>query len=397
MSQSAEKVDTQAIEKLSRRKAATASRVADLDRERGEAKQMLDDLEKNRKAAVFGALDSIKKRYFGRLLGDRGIKVKAPKVSGVVETTLGKITTIPKIVQKNMNEIEIQPILKNYAYVRILYDTMANEYFYEAIEPKLIEEESELLDVLKEILVGNLELLEESGRAQKENYLRRMVDGVLRELGVELHPVSKERIMYFVFRDFIRYGPIDVVMTDVQVEDVSCDGVRVPLYIYHRKYGSIPSNLKFDSAEELDSFVIWLAQRAGTHISVAQPMPDATLPAGSRLPATRGPAAAPPVRADRRSPRARGVRRVPGDRDGQIRGHDVPRGRRAGDGPPPRERPDQPAAGLGRRPGHRPVAGAGEGRDGHDATREGDGRGCRDGPGVERADHELRVHVEPGR
>src|SRR5947207_1089761 len=288
MSQSAEKVDTQAIEKLSRRKAATASRVADLDRERGEAKQMLDDLEKNRKAAVFGALDSIKKRYFGRLLGDRGIKVKAPKVSGVVETTLGKITTIPKIVQKNMNEIEIQPILKNYAYVRILYDTMANEYFYEAIEPKLIEEESELLDVLKEILVGNLELLEGSERAQKENYLRRMVDGVLRELGVELHPVSKERIMYFVFRDFIRYGPIDVVMTDVQVEDVSCDGVRVPLYIYHRKYGSIPSNLKFDSAEELDSFVIWLAQRSGKHISVAQPMLDATIPDGSRLQATLG-------------------------------------------------------------------------------------------------------------
>src|SRR6266550_398795 len=252
MSQSAEKVDTQAIEKLSRRKAATASRVADLDRERGEAKQMLDDLEKNRKAAVFGALDSIKKRYFGRLLGDRGIKVKAPKVSGVVETTLGKITTIPKIVQKNMNEIEIQPILKNYAYVRILYDTMANEYFYEAIEPKLIEEESELLDVLKEILVGNLELLEGSERAQKENYLRRMVDGVLRELGVELHPVSKERIMYFVFRDFIRYGPIDVVMTDVQVE------------------------------------VVWLAQRSGKHISVALPMLDATIPDGSRLQATLG-------------------------------------------------------------------------------------------------------------
>src|SRR6267378_589189 len=285
MAQSAQKVNTERIEKLSRRKAATASRVADLDRERDDAKQMLDDIEKNRKAAVFGALDSIKKRYFGRLLGDRGIKVKAPKVSGVVETTLGKITTI---LQKNMNEIEIQPVLKNYAYVRILYNTMSNEYFYEAIEPKLIEEESELLDVLKEILVGNLELLEDSERPQKENYLRRMVDGVLRELGVELHPVSKERIMYYVFRDFTRYGPIDVVMTDVQVEDVSCDGVQVPLYIYHRKYGSIPSNIKFDSAEELDSFVVWLAQRSGKHISVALPMLDATIPDGSRLQATLG-------------------------------------------------------------------------------------------------------------
>src|SRR5437016_13835140 len=94
--------------------------------------------------------------------------------------------------------------------------------------------------------------------------------------------------MYFVFRDFIRYGPIDVVMTDVQVEDVSCDGVRVPLYIYHRKYGSIPSNLKFDNAEELDSFVVWLAQRSGKHISVAQPILDATIPDGSRLRHTPG-------------------------------------------------------------------------------------------------------------
>src|SRR2546427_11859443 len=149
-------------------------------------------------------------------------------------------------------------------------------------------EESEVLDVLKEILVENLEMLDDADRARKENYLRRIVDGLLRELGVELHPVSKERVLYYVYRDFIRYGPIDVVMTDVQVEDVSCDGVRVPLYIYHRKYGSTPSNLQFDNAEEPDSFVVWLAQRSGKHISVAQPMLHATIPDGSRLQATLG-------------------------------------------------------------------------------------------------------------
>src|SRR5438132_1009886 len=257
-------------------------------RDRDEAKRMLDGMDEKKKSSTAATLDSIKKRYFTRLLGDKGIKVKSPKVSSVEETSLGKITTIPKIVQRNMNEIEIQPILKNFSYVRILYDTMANEYFYEAIEPKLIEEESELLGVLKEILVENLEMLDDADRGRKENYLRRIVDGLLRELGVELHPVSKERVLYYVYRDFIRYGPIDVVMTDIQVEDVSCDGVRVPLYIYHRKYGSIPSNLKFDNAEELDSFVVWLAQRSGKHISVAQPMLDATIPDGSRLQATLG-------------------------------------------------------------------------------------------------------------
>src|SRR5437879_10304968 len=148
-------------------------------RERDEAKRMVDDMDAKKKSSTFAALDSIKKRYFNRLLGDKGIKVKSPKVSSVEETSLGKITTIPKIVRPNMNEIEIQPILKNFSYVRILYDTMATEYFYEAIEPKLIEEESELLDVLKEILVVNMQLLKRTESAQTENYLRLMVDGVL--------------------------------------------------------------------------------------------------------------------------------------------------------------------------------------------------------------------------
>src|SRR6266540_6223758 len=234
------------------------------------------------------AFDSAKRRLNKKLLGERGVKVKAPKVSSIEETTLGKITTIPKIVRRNMNEIEIQPILKNYSYVRILYDTMANEYFYEVIEPKLLEEEDELLEVLKEILVESLELMEDATPQAKEQYLRRIVESLLRELGVQLHPVSKERIMYFVLRDFIRYGPIDATMIDTQVEDISCDGMNVPFYIYHRKYGSIPSNLRFVSPEELDSFVIWLAQRCGKHISVAQPMLDATVPDGSRLQATLG-------------------------------------------------------------------------------------------------------------
>src|SRR3989304_5379217 len=259
MAQSAGREYTEQSEDRERKNAAPAARVSALDRERDEAKKMLDEIEKSRKLAIFQALDSIKKRYFSRLLGDKGVKVKAPKVSSVEESTLGKITTIPKIVQRNMNEIEIQPIVKNFSYVRVLYDTLANEYYYEAIEPKLLEEEAELLEVIKEILVENLELLEDADRVAKENYLRRIVDGLIRELVVELHPVSKERIMYYVFRDFIRYGPIDVVMTDAQVEDVSCDAVQVPFYIYHRKYGSIPSNLKFDNAAALDSFVAVLA------------------------------------------------------------------------------------------------------------------------------------------
>ena len=276
------------LEELSEKETELRARTRTLAGQQAEAKRLLQEVEEAKRSKVLEALDAVKKKYFHRLLGGRGVKVLAPRLTGVEEETLGKVTTIPKIVQRNMSEIEIQPILKNYSYVRILYDTTTNEYFYEVTEPKLLEEEEELLDVLKEILVESLELLEDATPPAKERYLRRVVDGLLRELGVELHSVSKERVMYYLFRDFIRFGPIDVTMIDTQVEDISCDGVGVPFYIYHRKYGSIPSNLKFDTAEELDSFVVWLAQRCGKHISVALPMLDATVPDGSRLQATLG-------------------------------------------------------------------------------------------------------------
>ncbi len=276
------------LEELKRREVETAAKLRQLERDKMATEGELEVLEERRKRGVFSALDAVKRGYFSKLLGKKGIKVLSPMVSAVEEKTMGRVTTIPKISKKDLTEIEILPMIEGYSYVRINYDTRANEYTYEVIEPKLLPEEEDILEVLKEILVESLETIDEEDERVKETYLRRIVDGLLRELGVSLHPISKERIMYYVLRDFIRYGPIDVVMIDVNVEDISCDGVDIPFYIYHRKYGSIPSNLRFDDEGELDSFVVWLAQRCGKHISVAQPMLDATVPDGSRLQATLG-------------------------------------------------------------------------------------------------------------
>ena len=236
-----------------------------------------------------GFMDNLKKSYMNKLKGKRQIKIAAPKGAKEGEKAiLEGVTTIPKIVEKHIQEIEIEPAIDGYSYVRIKYDNIANDYLYEVIEPKLTEEEEDLLEVLKDTMVDSLEFLEDATSEEKELYLRKGADSLLDEIGIQLNPISKERVVYYILRDFMRYGAIDVTMIDVQVEDLSCDGMNVPLYVFHRKYGSIQSNLKFTSDSELDGFVVWLAQRCGKHISVAEPMLDATVPDGSRLQATLG-------------------------------------------------------------------------------------------------------------
>ncbi|RLF50115.1 MAG: secretion system protein E [Thermoplasmata archaeon] len=205
------------------------------------------------------------------------------------EEVSAEVTPIPPITDENVQEIEIAPVEEGYSYVRINYDTFANEYTYEVIEPPLSEDEITLIEVLKEKIIERVEGLgEKVKKEEREQYLRDLVDKILGEMGVRLTHVVKERIMYYILRDFIGYGAIQVPMLDPEVEDISCDGVGIPIYIYHRKYGSIRSNLIFNTHHELDSFVVWLAQICGKHISVAEPMLDATMPDGSRLQETLG-------------------------------------------------------------------------------------------------------------
>ena len=216
------------------------------------------------------------------------LKIRISKTAKTV-TEGSEITEIPKISERGINEIEVQPIRERYSYVRIKYDTIHNEYIYEVIEPRLTESEELILEYLKNLVIVEInEYIEFETRADKEGFLREYVNKLLRERGLRLDPIIKEKIMYYIIRDFVGYGLIDVPMIDTQVEDISTDGVRIPIYIYHRKYGSIRSNLMFNSEPELDAFVVWIAQRCGKHISVAQPILDATMPDGSRLQATLG-------------------------------------------------------------------------------------------------------------
>jgi len=199
-----------------------------------------------------------------------------------------EVTPVPKISEDHLKEIEVGVVEEPYSFVRIIYDSISSEYIYEVIEPPLSEDEENVVRVLKETLIDRLERFDSEIKEERRKYITDNIEKILKELGIHLHPITKERVVYYILRDFIGYGPIQVAMIEGQVEDISCDGVNVPIFIYHRKYGSIRSNLMFKSEVELDSFVVWIAQLCGKHISVASPMLDATMPDGSRLQETLG-------------------------------------------------------------------------------------------------------------
>ncbi len=241
-------------------------------------------VENNRKYGTWYL--KIVKPFVKKDIENKTLKILSP--TDVNYTSTSYQTPIPEIKDPNLKQVEIMPIEKPYSYVRILFNNLYNEYLYEIIEPPLNVAEQRLFDTIKARIIDLINYKEFENENQRKRYLIDLMDQVLENLGESITNETKSKYIYYLNRDFVGYGPLQVPMIDPEVEDISCDGVNIPIYIYHRKYESIRSNLKFENDEKLDKFVVWIVQKSGRHISIANPMVDATLPDGSRLQATLG-------------------------------------------------------------------------------------------------------------
>ncbi len=184
---------------------------------------------------------------------------------------------------------EHYPLLLPFSYAAIVEDEK-NEIKYSLLEPTLTDLDKQLLAELKNILWDELTINTKSFTSGEEadEYLKyKILDTAIKyHINVDGNTLSKYQ--YFIARDFLGFGKIDGIMRDDNIEDVSCDGTNSPIFVWHRKYESIPSNIKFETHQELENFVFKLAYLCGRHISIAQPILDGTLNDGSRAQVTYG-------------------------------------------------------------------------------------------------------------
>jgi len=185
---------------------------------------------------------------------------------------------------------EVYAIVEPNVYAAVVRDPVTQKMRYEVIEPTLLKEELQYLDEIKGLLMEelNVSVKDLETREKAVEYLKSKVAEVIKNYRLKIPKETVEKLMFFIVRDFIGYGKIDALMRDHMIEDISADGIDIPIYVWHREYESLPTNVVFKSAEELNNFIIRLAFLAGKQISIASPLLDASLPDGSRIQMTYG-------------------------------------------------------------------------------------------------------------
>lgn len=189
------------------------------------------------------------------------------------------------IVPDGLKELERYWLQEPYTFVSILEDRRST--YYRLIEPSLTKYEKELLARIYEDFQDILILGSTHSKSEKDAFLVDRALFLLERYKADISKATLLKIMYYLKRNLLGYEKIDPLLYDPYIEDISCDGVGVPLYVYHNRYLNVECNITFEE-EELDALVIKMCQLNNKHVSVSQPIVDATIQDGSRLQAVLG-------------------------------------------------------------------------------------------------------------
>ncbi len=222
-------------------------------------------------------------------LKNRFSKLKKMKldvsVKGKKQQQLPPPPPVPRPTQKGLKVLEKYPLFEPFSQVAIVQNPKTGEFKYILDELQLDQLEKGVYRRILDILLAEIESPKEEIVDPRKFFAeeaKKIVDKYRISLGW-LPDVSWYKILYHAERDLVGFGKIDPLMRDPNIEDISCDGVNKPVYIWHRKYESVETNLEFENDEILDNMVVKLVHMAGKHVSSAFPIVDASLPGKHRL------------------------------------------------------------------------------------------------------------------
>ena len=182
---------------------------------------------------------------------------------------------------------------------------------YDVIRQNYSPEERILLGEMRENLVDlaistgdNYQVSEEKLLNDIRNFLFLRLNGNTQNKGISNEYLDKLSRKFL--RDIIGYGEIDPLIQDDELEEIMIIGTGKPIFVYHRKYGMMKTNIEFNDEQEIKDLIDSIARQINRRIDQESPILDGRLLDGSRINAT-----IPPVSPDGPSLTIRKFRRDP--------------------------------------------------------------------------------------
>ncbi len=179
-------------------------------------------------------------------------------------------------------------------FIHIYKNPESGDIVYNVIEPRLIDEEEELMEKIMDRMIEHAHKYEVPTRIEDAGeVIKKIFDEVVKitpkkstmhaiESRIHLTQQEYDNIWYYIHRNRVGYGKLEPLFYDPYLEDIHCIGVGT-IKTIHKIFEMVHTNIEFRNDIELDKYILDASERVERPVSDANSVVDAIMPDGSRV------------------------------------------------------------------------------------------------------------------
>jgi archaeal flagellar protein FlaI len=144
-------------------------------------------------------------------------------------------------------------------------------------------------EFISEVGVGVIELSESGGIESIKTEFRKELARLLKKYFPNADDKTKDMLINYVIEQNLGLGNIEILLKDDKIEEIVVNGAKEPIWIYHKKYAWLKTNIIIPSEDRIRHFSTMIGRDVNKEITILSPLMDAHLLTGDRVNATLSP------------------------------------------------------------------------------------------------------------
>ncbi|MFH0971893.1 MAG: type II/IV secretion system ATPase subunit [Candidatus Micrarchaeota archaeon] len=165
-----------------------------------------------------------------------------------------------------------------------------NQYIntYELEYLQLNEATKAVLNKLKEKIIEKVDLkisdlvVQGEDATVRKKFKDKALEFIKREFP-DATAEEEEFLLGKLIQEMLGLGDLELLLSDAQLEEVIVNSSKEPLWVYHRKFGWLKTNLVIKTENQIQNYSEIIARKIGRQITTLTPLLDANLMSGSRV------------------------------------------------------------------------------------------------------------------
>ncbi len=144
-------------------------------------------------------------------------------------------------------------------------------------------------ELINEVNIGTKEIIDTSETENISKVFLDAIDLMIDKYFPDVDEKTKKYLKNYLIQKSLGLGTLEFLLADKNLEEIVVNNSKEPVWVYHRKYGWLKTNILIESEEQIKNYSAMIGRRVGRQITILNPLMDANLETGDRVNATLSP------------------------------------------------------------------------------------------------------------